>query len=798
MASPLDDRGYKRFSGEDDDAGKQLRKFKAWAQAKMATMKDFQATQHGPWIYTLLDGKALESVEHVTLEELQKEGGAAMVWALLQERFPEKESEDQMGEALGECFGLCAKEGESMQQWAARVQEVFQKCRRKASVEFPSVAQGWIALNCSGLTEEQKAIVKAKTQGKLELSVITAALRSCFRQFRASAKARKPVSTLLVETEGADDPGAEEGDNLNDPFADVEAFLADHDISLNVTDAYEVDEGEAAEALAVSWRERRQEINKLQKSRRFGQAASSRKSFRVEIEELKKRTRCRKCNRLGHWARECRSTTNARGKDQHGASSSSTQVPGISDVNLVQTAGPNHELDYEHEVSFVGVAELLSNDTYQEEVLSSGLISSPGYGIVDSGCGRTLIGRQTLEKLSKLLSAHTDRVIEEYDSNSSFRFGNGAKEDSSRAVRIPVGIGHRLGIIDAAVISGRAPLLLGRPTLERMQVVLDFSQKCMKFLGQDNPIPMHSNSAGQLLIDVLTFPPRTKEPSAPRESLSCESTQQSMTSQCKESRQSSSTPSVMTSPSEAPTLPPSCSPESPKCDQSNPTTKPPPDEHPATVCRRRRKLTLKPKECRCLLSQIKHLQCAQESQIAVAELFSEPRVTLKAQQCGATGIAFDVKQGCDLLDPQTQQEVSGLLQEAKPSLLTASPPCTHGGGWEHLNRCYRTAVERARIVRQSRQQLRFCVQEIHAQIRRGGKWLFEHPLGSSIWKTPEMKSLIRKYGFHKICVLMVSSVPNPRSSFGSVQALFALITRRLPGMREFVLETINTNTTKDP
>ena len=125
--------------------------------------------------------------------------------------------------------------------------------------------------------------------------------------------------------------------------------------------------------------------------------------------------------------------------------------------------------------------------------------------------------------------------------------------------------------------------------------------------------------------------------------------------------------------------------------------------HPDTINRRTKKLKLKPKECRCLLSQIKHLQCVQESQIAVAELFSEPRVTLKAQQCGATGIAFDIEQGCDLLEPQTQKEVSELLQEARPGLLTASPPCTHLGGWEHLNRCYRIAVERARIVRRSRQ-----------------------------------------------------------------------------------------------
>ena len=112
MASS-DERGLKRFSGDDaDDAGKQLRKFRNWAEAKMVTMKDLAEKQKGPWIYTLLDGRALEAVEHLTLTDLVKEDGAATLWSLLTARFPEKESEDQMGEALGEVFALCAKDGE--------------------------------------------------------------------------------------------------------------------------------------------------------------------------------------------------------------------------------------------------------------------------------------------------------------------------------------------------------------------------------------------------------------------------------------------------------------------------------------------------------------------------------------------------------------------------------------------------------------------------------------------------------------------------------------------------------------
>ena len=62
--------------------------------------------------------------------------------------------------------------------------------------------------------------VKAKSQGKLELPAVTAALRSCFPTFRAGSKAKKPVSTMLAETE-FEDPAPEPD---LEAFADVEAF----------------------------------------------------------------------------------------------------------------------------------------------------------------------------------------------------------------------------------------------------------------------------------------------------------------------------------------------------------------------------------------------------------------------------------------------------------------------------------------------------------------------------------------------------------------------------------------------
>ena len=138
----------------------------------MTTLKDFQKSQRGPWIFafTLLDGKALEACGHLSLDDLTKEDGDTTVWKLLSARFLEKEAHDQKGEALGEVLGLAARDGESMKEWTARVLETFEKSRRKAAVDFTKEAKGWIA----GLTEEQKAIVKAKMQESIDLETINA------------------------------------------------------------------------------------------------------------------------------------------------------------------------------------------------------------------------------------------------------------------------------------------------------------------------------------------------------------------------------------------------------------------------------------------------------------------------------------------------------------------------------------------------------------------------------------------------------------------------------------------------
>ena len=766
-----DDKGVKRFNGEDDDPGKQLKKWTAWAKAKMFTMKDLSAKQRGPWLFTLLEGKALEAVEHLEFEDLSKEEGEQALWNALKKRFPEKEPHDQMGEALGEVFGLCAHDGETSQQWTARVQEVFLKCTRKASVSFPAEAQGWIALHCAGFNEEQKAIIKAKAQGKLDIEQISAAMRSCFPAYKASSRARKPMSALVVEQQ---DDGETSRDDGADAFEDIEAFLADYDLSVNPS-GEEILEQDAAEALAVTWKERRKELSQLQRSRKFNAADQARKSFRVEIEELKRRTKCRRCGKTGHWARECRLPPQPGFRSTSSASAMSSArgqgVQNTTEANFVEHQGNPREVAMvtaegateDHEIRFVGTAEVTCLQVGQADREAPGLVSSPGFGVIDSGCGRTLIGEDTLKILTEKLAQITRRPVETYETTNVFRFGNGATETSSIAVRLPVGIGGQVGLIDAAIIRGQAPLLLGRPTLEKLRVKLNFKDHTMHVLDQKEPVPMDTNRAGQLLVDVMNFPAPRLNPNLPQSG--CRLVPPKLTPEhcpqtdignrkadLQQAEDSKAVQASSTGTRELGVVSSGRASNSEQIREDRSRIVPdPPEPHPEQPSKKQRKL--KAKQCRCLLAQLRNLSSAQANDrpsTAVVELFSPPRFTAEARRQGLTGLAFDKVQGCDLLDKDTQLEVSHLIDNAQPELLTACPPCTYWGGWDNLNRCFRTPLENARLVREARAQVRFCVEQMHAQLRRGGHFLFEHPLGSRVWKLPEMQSLIRKFGFHRV------------------------------------------------
>lgn len=96
MSSELGN-SMKYFSGKHTD-WREYRRWKQWAQNRMMTMDKLHKEARGSFVWTLLQGKALEVVEHLKPEKYQVDGGEKVLFELLDRRWPEIDQHAEMGE----------------------------------------------------------------------------------------------------------------------------------------------------------------------------------------------------------------------------------------------------------------------------------------------------------------------------------------------------------------------------------------------------------------------------------------------------------------------------------------------------------------------------------------------------------------------------------------------------------------------------------------------------------------------------------------------------------------------------
>ena len=169
-------------------------------------------------------------------------------------------------------------------------------------------------------------------------------------------------------------------------------------------------EADVAEVLAARWKEKRMELSKLNKARQFNRAKETKRSFRIEVEELKKRTTCHKCGKKGHWSRECRSQGGSKGSGRGSdAQASSSSASGAAVVESTQL---DFVASVQSSVSLLDRMRRFCGDRQCEQPAPICLVSSPGFGVLDSGCGRTIIGAHTLSEFEKLISSPIERSTE--------------------------------------------------------------------------------------------------------------------------------------------------------------------------------------------------------------------------------------------------------------------------------------------------------------------------------------------------------------------------------------------------
>eukprot|EP00435_Cladocopium_sp_Y103_P073746 s182_g45.t1 len=748
---------------------------------------------------TLLTGKAYECVEHLEPTDYQKKDGDALIWKILDSRFPKLETVDELGEIMTEVFSLRAREGESMKQWTARASELFDRMNRKTGVSFPEEARGWILLNRAMLTNEQRAVVVSRARGDLKRESIASALRSCYPDLLVSKKG----AALVEETLAVQGVPEDVTEDFNQDFDDVQQFLAEHNMPADSPENDEpFHENDVAEVLAASWKDRRQQLNQLQKSRQFKRASDIKRSFRVEVEELKKQTTCNRCGKRGHWARECKSPV-AKGTSKGTANASSTP----SGAALVETP-PDFVEAAEEQCSMLDVLRQRRAARNEPAPASTEilLISSPGYGVLDSGCGRTIIGQETLREFIKLWKQQNVIIPEPYPEVHQFKFGNGNVETSTLSVSVPVWLAGRKGIIKAAIVSGSAPLLISRSALKTLKAALDFQHDSLRVFD-DTSIPLKTNSAGQYVVDLMDRNTIQLSP--------CTEFNEVMITEAKvDESHVSEAPApddlAQDSSGDLPAAEPSAEMPQLACwiqedsgchmipwlSHGGPTW--------SKVKRRvvidaitkkvlashdfdkvvNQKSTLLPlpshsghvftkffhadarvpespalgmdaswhpnqHQCRQLESQVKAchetLSTQHSRKCLVQEVFSPPRFAKVAMDHGFFGLSYDLKNGYDLSTAADRKRVEMNLEQHPPELLVLCPPCTYEGGWFHLNSSKGDRLAYLQHAARSRSFIKWCCKLFRDQVNRGKRAVFEHPTGAKTWSYAEMQTLLRKY-----------------------------------------------------
>ena len=802
--------GHRIFTGNGEDP-KEFRRWKAWVSSKLLTLSSKMPDEaKGAFIYTLLAGKALEAVEHLDASSFQKEGGDKVILDLLSKRFPEKDASDEMSENLTDIFNLRANEGESLKAWISRASEAFDKLQRKTNVSFPEEARGWVILHRAGLTSEQQAVVLARSLGVLKREEIGKAMRSCYPEF--SCPKRRAFGAGIVDE---DDLELAEVDDEGSVFGDVEQFLAEHQQG---DDSEAFEEADVAEALAVTWRERRQDLNRLQKARKFHDASRMKRQFKIEVQELKKKTRCHRCNQIGHWSRECpRPKGSGKGTSSSSGKGGNKEDTGAAVVEHFVAAVTTIPMGSEFSGLYREVmGRLRSSST--SNVHEQLLVSSPGYGILDSGCGKSIIGRDTFEEFKQIWKKQQVGPPVAFAEVSHFRFGNGARETSSEAVKIPVVIAGRSGTIRASLVHGKAPLLISRKALQSLHAKIDFSRNELCVFEDELKVPLGTNAAGQYVLqllepsvdDVGSFDEvMLSEPSEPA-TVAADQLQEG----AEDCLSHASVPSgPKPCPSEMPSTAVESGPESlsscvwsrvdhnlkwvPLSGKQGPywhqvhrrevtdldTNKiildqeidPTKDKRhymtplPKHTMHVRTELWFRPQEKSCpteclsvhqqrqLKSQVKALSKTafhQGNRLLVAEVFSPPRFAPAAKELGFAAFSFDLQNGYDFRKKEDRNYVAQLLRDKPPELLVLSPPCTHEGGWHNLNELHMSPATALKKRLESRMYIRFCCQLFQQQVELGKRAVFEHPSGARTWSYAEMQALLRKHFWCKCHMCM--------------------------------------------
>ena len=137
----------------------------------------------------------------------------------------------------------------------------------------------------------------------------------------------------------------------------------------------------------------------------------------------------------------------------------------------------------------------IASEEVLQEAESYAVVESPGmmsvlmtesisYAILDTACSSTVCGVDWLKSYIQTLSEEEKMKIEEEESETTFRFGDGNMYKSLSKVKFPVNIIGKRAYVTADVVNCSVPLLFSKKSMKRAQMKLDLENDIAEIHGK--------------------------------------------------------------------------------------------------------------------------------------------------------------------------------------------------------------------------------------------------------------------------------------------------------------------------
>ncbi|CAK0794430.1 unnamed protein product, partial [Prorocentrum cordatum] len=450
--------------------------------------------EQGETLLLHLTKEAAIATRHLRPGNVQFAGGLQTVIMVLDTlAFPEADAEtfQQLEKTL---FAAPRARDETLMKFTNRIRAEQKELITLLPSALNETVMGFLLLRGAGLAKTERNQVLIQTGYDYDVNKLVAILKRMTDDNTVTEKTSTTRAASYMagvrEEEPQEDTEVEGDDNpIYDAMANLLGIDDDKEPDDKLENGEALTEAEALDCLAAL-------VGPSPKPRGFHNI-KDRKRTEEKIEDIKKRTKCGICKKLGHWHKECPDNPKNKGRVT-GGFFAMTVLQDDEVCSYVAT-----------EAKMAERSNMVEHITLATDIEKSG---RPGWGAVDTACGFNVMGLVTFDAWAKHYKDVHSITLETVPYHKKYRFGNDQVCTATEGVFIPIMLGHFSGVIFVCLVKGAAPLLLSKTFVVELKASLHAFQSELDLPEQNVRLPLAHAGGEHFLLQLDNFVRPWKKP----------------------------------------------------------------------------------------------------------------------------------------------------------------------------------------------------------------------------------------------------------------------------------------------